>query len=124
MNIVFLSSLLAPSQVWGGIAFLLLFVVCFVLVHALKLSSLGYRVLHENPPEKSVPAPPPEKPKKATKKTPAKRKKRAKTTAPVYYLVEKKRVKKTPEPEYYDYEYAPPQRIRFTKETDRKDDYV
>lgn len=112
MNTVFISSLLAPSQVWGGIAFLLLFIVCFILVHAVKLSSLGYKVLHETPPD-----PPPQEIKKTPPKPPVKRKKRTRTATPVYYLVEKKRVKSPPKEEY-----AAPKRIRFAKNATADED--
>lgn len=119
MNTFFVLSLLAPSQVWGGIAFLLLFAICFILVHAVKLSTLGYKALHDAPIEEKEPP----KPEKKTQKPPAKRKRRT-NPAPVYYLVEKKRVKTPPEEEY-----AEPKRIRFAnggprKEEDYEDDYV
>lgn len=116
MSIALSLSLLAPSQLWGGIAFLLLFVICFIVVHAIKLSSLGYKVLRESE-KKPVGSPEPEE------KTPAKRKKRRKTAQPIYYLVEKKRVKNPPAPDYEsEAEYAPPRRVKFT--AGKKDDYV
>ena len=120
MSIALSLSLLAPSQLWGGIAFLLLFVICFIVVHAIKLSSLGYKVLRESE-KKPIDSPEPEE--KAPVETPAKRKKRRKTAQPIYYLVEKKRVKNPLAPDYEsEAEYAPPRRVKFT--AGKKDDYV
>lgn len=103
--------LLSASQVWGGVATLLLFVVCFVAVHAVKLSTKGYTLYKKD--RQDTPAPKEEK----TAAEPARTEKqsaRRETPAPVYYLVEKKRVrKKAPE-------YAEPQRIRFDEEESRR----
>lgn len=103
--------LLSASQVWGGVATLLLFVVCFVAVHAVKLSTKGYTLYKKE--RQDTPAPKEEK----TAAEPARTEKqsaRRETPAPVYYLVEKKRVrKKAPE-------YAEPQRIRFDEEESRR----
>ncbi len=103
--------LLSASQVWGGVATLLLFVVCFVAVHAVKLSTKGYTLYKKE--RQDTPAPKEEK----TAAEPARTEKqsaRREMPAPVYYLVEKKRVrKKAPE-------YAEPQRIRFDEEESRR----
>lgn len=103
--------LLSASQVWGGVATILLFVVCFVAVHAVKLSTKGYTLYKKE--RQDTPAPKEEK----TAAEPARTEKqsaRRETPAPVYYLVEKKRVrKKAPE-------YAEPQRIRFDEEESRR----
>lgn len=103
--------LLSASQVWGGVATILLFVVCFVAVHAVKLSTKGYTLYKKE--RQDTPAPKEEK----TAAEPARTEKqsaRREMPAPVYYLVEKKRVrKKAPE-------YAEPQRIRFDEEESRR----
>ncbi len=105
------SYLLSATQAWGGVATLLLFVVCFVAVHAVKLSTKGYTLYKKE--RQDTPAPKEEK----TAAEPARTEKqsaRRETPAPVYYLVEKKRVrKKAPE-------YAEPQRIRFDEEESRR----
>ena len=66
-----------------GILYLLLtFLFCFILVHLIKLAYLGLQSM-KKPPEKEKPAPKPE---------------------PVYYIVEKKRTKKS---------YSNPKEIEF-----------
>ena len=73
-----------------GILYLFLtFVVCFILVHVIKLAYIGLVSLkkkREPPPEPPKPQPKPE---------------------PVYYIVEKKRAKKST--------YSEPKEIRFKK---------
>ncbi len=74
-----------------GLLYLFLtFVICFILVHLIKLAYLGLKSTKKKPPEppKEKPAPPP-KPE------------------PVYYIVEKKRSKKST--------YSEPKEIRFKK---------
>lgn len=69
-----------------GILYLFLtFAVCFILVHIIKLAYVGLISM------KKKPEPPKEKPVK---------------TEPVYYIVEKKRTKKT---------YSNPKEIEFKK---------
>lgn len=105
-------NLLSAAQAWGGAATLLLFAFSFIAVHAVKLASKGYLLYKE------------EEKKKADEKTPVGKKsgeneresEREKpqdaqpAPAPVYYLVEKKRVRKKPP------EYAEPRRVRFDDE--------
>ena len=105
-------NLLSAAQAWGGVATLLLFAFSFAAVHAVKLASKGYLLYKE------------EEKKKADEKTPVGKKsgenereeEREKpqderpAPAPVYYLVEKKRVRKKPP------EYAEPRRVRFDDE--------
>ena len=68
-----------------GILYLFLtFVVCFILVHIIKLAFIGLKSVKKKPePPKKKPAPKPE---------------------PVYYIVEKKRTKKS---------YSSPKEIQF-----------
>lgn len=68
-----------------GILYLFLtFLVCFILVHLVKLAYVGFLSLRKKP-EPPKPAPKPE---------------------PVYYIVEKKRTKKS---------YSEPKEIKFKK---------
>lgn len=77
-----------------GVLYLFLtFIVCFILVHVIKLAYIGLLSLKKKPeppkekePEKAKPAPKPQ---------------------PVYYIVEKKRTKKTA--------YSDPKEIEFKK---------
>ncbi len=74
-----------------GILYLFLtFAVCFILVHIVRFAYIGLKSLKKKPPE-----PPKEKPAPAPK------------TQPVYYIVEKKRVKKSG--------YSEPKEIQFKK---------
>ncbi len=68
-----------------GILYLVLtFLFCFILVHLIKLAYMGLQST-KKPPEKQKPTPKPE---------------------PVYYIVEKKRTKRT---------YSDPKEIQFRK---------
>ncbi len=72
-----------------GILYLFLtFLLCFILVHLIKLAYLGILSLKSPPPT----------PKKEEKPTPK--------PEPVYYIVEKKRTKKA---------YSDPKEIQFKK---------
>ena len=71
----------------GALYILLLFALCFVIVHGIKLAILGWRTFG-----KKLPA---EKPKPAEKKT-----------EPVYFIVEKKKKRAKAE-------YSEPKRIQF-----------
>ena len=74
-----------------GILYLFLtFVVCFILVHIIKLAYIGLQSLRKKP------EPPPE-PKEKPKPKPE----------PVYYIVEKKKVRKST--------YSEPKEIQFKK---------
>ncbi len=76
-----------------GILYLFLtFVVCFILVHIIKLAYIGLLSVKKKP-EKPAPAPKPEKPQPKPE--------------PVYYIVEKKRAKKAT--------YSEPKEIKFKK---------
>ena len=77
-----------------GVLYLFLtFVVCFILVHLIKLAYIGFLSLKKKPePPKAEP-----KPKPAVKPAPE----------PVYYIVEKKRSRKST--------YSTPREIEFKK---------
>ena len=74
----------------GLLYLFIIFIVCFAVVHIFKLAMVGLKSL------KPKPAPPKEEPKE---KQPAK-------PEPVYYIVEKKRSKRT---------YGEPKEISFKK---------
>ena len=75
-----------------GILYLFLtFVVCFILVHIIKLAYIGLMSVRKKP--EPPPAPKPEKPQPKPE--------------PVYYIVEKKRAKKST--------YSEPKEIKFKK---------
>ena len=99
----FLSNLMSVKQAWGGVATLFLFVFSFVIVHAVKLSSKGYSLYRQENEEKKTEDPEPEESRQKPKPQAE--------VAPVYYLVEKKRVRKKPTAEY-----AEPKRIRLEEE--------
>ena len=95
---------------------LVLFLVCFGAVHAARLALLGWRAVkgapqsetsspekQENPPEKQPEKPSPQD-EERRKKPDETRGKADETPAPVYLLVEKKRVRKKPK-------YEEPKRI-------------
>ena len=72
-----------------GILYLFLtFLICFILVHVVKLAYLGFTGLKKKP-EEPEPEPKPEK-----------------KVEPVYYIVEKKRAKKS---------YSQPKEFEFKK---------
>ncbi|MCM1545937.1 MAG: hypothetical protein NC033_02765 [Clostridiales bacterium] len=71
----------------GLVYIILTFIVCFALVHVIKLAVVGFFSLKKKQPS--------EPEKKAEKKP-----------EPVYYIVEKKRAKKT---------YSEPKEIQFKK---------
>jgi len=71
-----------------GILYLFLtFLFCFILVHLIKLAYIGIRSLKKPPEEQKKPTPP--------------------KTEPVYYIVEKKRARKST--------YSEPKEIQFKK---------
>ena len=94
---------------------LVLFLVCFGAVHAARLALLGWRAVkgapqsehssekQEDPPEKQPEKPSPQD-EERRKKPDGPRGKTDETPAPVYLLVEKKRVRKKPK-------YEEPKRI-------------
>lgn len=69
----------------GFVYLLLTFLFCFILVHLVKLAALGLISVKKPPEEEKKPEPKPE---------------------PVYYIVEKKRTKKS---------YSNPKEIEFKK---------
>lgn len=69
----------------GLVYILVTFIVCFALVHIIKLAVVGFFSLKKKPPEEKKPEKKPE---------------------PVYYIVEKKRAKKS---------YSDPKEIEFKK---------
>ena len=69
----------------GAVYLLLTFLICFILVHVIKLAYLGILSLKKPQVEEKKPEPKPE---------------------PVYYIVERKRTKKS---------YSSPQEIEFKK---------
>jgi flagellar basal body-associated protein FliL len=75
----------------GFLYLLLLFIVCFTVVHVVRLAILGFQSVKAKSKEK--PAPPEKKVEKAPE--------------PVYYIVEKKRSRNT---------YSKPKRIHVDKE--------
>ena len=75
----------------GALYLFLTFVVCFILVHLIKLAYIGFMSLKKKPePPKAVPKP-------VVKPEPE----------PVYYIVEKKRSRKST--------YSTPREIEFKK---------
>lgn len=78
---------LLSVQTEGALWTVLLFLLCFILVHAIKLARIGYRTL--------VKKLPPQKPPKPQKQE-----------EPVYFLVERKKKRSKPE-------YSEPKRIQF-----------
>jgi flagellar basal body-associated protein FliL len=68
----------------GLLYIILLFTICFAVVHIIKLAAVGFLSLKKKPPAKE------EKPEQKPK--------------PVYYIVEKKRARKS---------YSPPREIEF-----------
>jgi len=83
-----MNNLLAlPIQTRGFLWCVFLFLLCLVVVHAAKLSGIGYRTLHKTPPEK---------PQETPKAEPE----------PVYFIVEKK----TKRPKA---QYEKPKQVKF-----------
>ncbi len=76
-------------QAQGAVYTVILFAICAILVHAVRLAAIGYKSMKKR--SSAV--------KKATPET-------EKTAEPVYYIVERK--KKRPKSEYSD-----PRRIQF-----------
>lgn len=73
----------------GALSLILLFALCFLLIHTIKLIKLGWQTQRKQPPVKE----------KAEEKAPAP------TQEPVYYIVERKRRTKS--------SYGEPKRINF-----------
>lgn len=82
-----MNTLLLASPALGAIWLVVLFIVIFLLVHAVKLARLGLRVQPPSKPPKDEVTAPKEPPKK--EETPKKRP--ARPLGSVYYIVEKKR---------------------------------
>ena len=78
-------------MVIGLLYLFLTFVVCFILVHLIKLAYIGLKSVRKKP--EPPPEPKPEKPEPKPE--------------PVYYIVEKKRTKKST--------YSEPKEIKFKK---------
>lgn len=72
----------------GFVYLILTFIVCFAIVHVIKLAAIGFFSVKKKKQE-----PPPPKPEKKTE--------------PVYYIVEKKRARKST--------YSEPKEIQFKK---------
>ncbi len=79
--------ILLSVQGRGAIYAVLLFLICVIIVHGVKLAKIGYRTLGKKLP----PEPPPEQ---------------EKPPEPVYYIVEKKKKRSKNE-------YSEPKRIKF-----------
>ena len=77
----------SPLQGLGALYIVLLFVLCFIIIHGIKLAILGWRTFGKKLP--------PEKPKVTEKKA-----------EPVYFIVEKKKKRAKAE-------YSEPKRIQF-----------
>ena len=73
----------------GFVYLLLTFIICFSLVHVIKLAAIGFASLKKKKPQ------PPAEPKPEKK------------SEPVYYIVEKKRARKST--------YTEPREIQFKK---------
>lgn len=73
----------------GALSLILLFALCFLLIHTIKLIRLGWQTQRKQPPAKE----------KAEEKAPAP------TQEPIYYIVERKRRTKS--------SYGEPKRINF-----------
>lgn len=80
---------LLSVQGWGALYTVLLFLLCVIIVHGIKLAKIGYRSL-----VKKLPPEPPPKPEKEPE--------------PVYYLVEKRKKRSKAE-------YAEPKKFVFKK---------
>ena len=94
--------LAAAAAKEGLFRVLVLFLVCFGAVHAARLALLGWRAVKGAPQEK--PKAPEQKEAEPEAKPEEPRGKTDETPAPVYLLVEKKRVRKKPK-------YEEPKRI-------------
>lgn len=90
--------LLTTAPLTGLGALLLLFLLSFLLVHVAKLAFVGYRQYKKQ--DDAPAAPPPEQQEKKAKPKAL--------PAPVYYLVEKKKIRKKPKTKYEE-----PKRINF-----------
>lgn len=87
-----MNALLTSSAV-GGFALVGLLILCFVLVHILRLAEIGWKHKNERP------TPPPQQPEKNPELPPR--------AEPIYYIVEKKR---KPRPKAH---YSEPKEIKF-----------
>lgn len=87
-----MNRLLSYTPLEGFLSICLLLIISFLIVHVVKLCIIGYRSLKKDADSEGKDETPPVKP------TPP---------APVYYLVEKKKMRKRTE------EYQPPKRISF-----------
>ena len=87
-------NILLASSALGVVWLLLLFALCFLIVHVIRLAQFGRQYQKEKQTTQQAPSPPPEQ------KTPSQRE-----GEPVYYIVEKKRRNKT--------SYGEPKRIQF-----------
>lgn len=98
MLTVYIDNLLATHTALGIVCAVLLFVLCFSLVHLARLVKFGWKYQAQNQ-EKSKPA--------QAEKTPTQEQPKPKqeTPAPVYYIVERKRKTKPG--------YTEPKEIRF-----------
>ena len=76
----------------GALYLFLTFIICFILVHVIKLAYIGLKSL------KKKPEPPPPQPKKEKPEP---------KPEPIYYIVEKKRSRKS--------SYSEPKEIKFKK---------
>ena len=79
--------MLLSVQGEGAVWTVLLFLICVIVVHGVKLAKIGYRTL-----VKKLPPAPPKEPEKKSE--------------PVYYIVEKKKKRARAE-------YSEPKRIQF-----------
>ena len=97
MYTLFIYNLLATHTALGIVCAVLLFVLCFSLVHLARLVKFGWKYQAQNQ----------EKPTRTTEQKPAQEQPKPKqeTPAPVYYIVERKRKAKP--------SYTEPKQIRF-----------
>lgn len=82
-----MNTFLLASPALGAVWLVVLFIVVFLLVHALKLARIGLRAqTPEKPPAEEKSAP-----KEAPPKSEPPKKRPARSLGSVYYIVEKKR---------------------------------
>ncbi len=101
-----LSGLLVAAQTLGLLLALLLFLLCFFGVHAVKLLRVGWAECQRA--KKAKKSPPPEK--KEEGKAPPKEEKAPASQEPIYYIVERKRRRARSAPRS---SYGEPKQISF-----------
>lgn len=98
---------LLSAKLTGALCVFLMLLFCFILVHIVKLAILGYD-FYKNNEKNSENAQKKEEETEKDPPPPPEKKPSSPLPAPIYYLVEKKRVRKKPKQEYEE-----PKRINF-----------